>query len=62
MPAAELIGRYALKFGCRLFDSLTWLFPILSKFLSDESNRVISNSFDNKLSVKFSAFAYYEGY
>ena len=61
MPTVDLIDSYALKFGnvkVAYFGALTWSFPILAKFLSDESIRVISNRFDKKLNVKKSAFKF----
>ena len=59
MPTVGLINSYAVKFGkadVAYFGSLTWLFPILTKFLSDESIRVISDRFDKKFNVKKSGF------
>lgn len=61
MPTVDLIDGYALKFGnadVAYFGSLTWLFPILTKFLGDESIKVISNRFDKKINVKKSAFKF----
>ena len=61
MPTVGLINSYAVKFGkadVAYFGSLTWLFPILTKFLSDESIRVISDRFDKKFNVKKSAFKF----
>jgi len=61
MPTVDLIDSYALKFGSvevDYFGSITWLFPILTKFLSDNSVRVISNKVDKKLNVKKSAFKF----
>ena len=61
MPTLDLIDSYAVKFGnaeVAYFGSLTWLFPVLTKFLSDESIRVISDRFDKKFNVKKSAFKF----
>jgi len=61
MPTVDLINNYATKFGnmeVAYFGSLTWLFPILTKFFSDESVSVISERFDKKFNVKKSAFKF----
>jgi ubiquinone/menaquinone biosynthesis C-methylase UbiE len=61
MPTVDLINSYAVKFGnveVAYFGSLTWLFPILTRFLSDESVSVISDRFDKKFNVKKSAFKF----
>lgn len=61
MPTVDLINSYAVKFGnsdVAYFGSLTWLFPILTKFFSDESIEAISNRFDTIISVKKSAFKF----
>lgn len=61
MPTVDLINSYAVKFGnadVAYFGSLTWLFPILTKFFSDESILAISNRFDKMINVKKSAFKF----
>ena len=61
MPTVGLIDSYALKFGSvevAYFGSITWLFPILTKFLSDNSVREVSNNVDKRLNIKKSAFKF----
>lgn len=40
------------------FGSLTWLFPVLSKFLNDKTISAISNNFYRIISVKKSVFKF----
>ena len=40
------------------FGSLTWLFPILRKFLNDDLMKEISSSFDKKINIKKFAFKF----
>jgi ubiquinone/menaquinone biosynthesis C-methylase UbiE len=61
MPTVDMIHCYSLKFGkvdVAYFGSITWLFPVLSKFLNDKTTSNISNVFDKIISVKKSAFKF----
>ena len=61
MPNTDLISSYIGKFGHAnvvYFGSITYLFPLLNKFMSDESITALSNSFDKKLNIKKSAFKF----
>lgn len=61
MPTVNMIHCYDLKFGkmhVAYFGSLTWLFPVLSKFLNDKTISAISNNFYRIISVKKSVFKF----
>ena len=57
----DLISSYINKFGhadVAYFGSITYLFPLLNKFMSVESITALSNIFDKKLNIKKSAFKF----
>ena len=61
MPNIKLITRYEKKFGhvdVRYFGSITWLFPFLKIFLSDNSINTLSNKIDKLIKVRRSAFKF----
>jgi ubiquinone/menaquinone biosynthesis C-methylase UbiE len=61
MPTIKLLEKYTVKFDnveVAYFGSLTWLFPILRKFLNDDLMKEISSSFDKKINIKKSAFKF----
>ena len=61
MPTIKLLEKYTVKFDnveVVYFGSLTWLFPILRKFLNDDLMKEISSSFDKKINIKKSAFKF----
>ena len=61
MPTIKLLEKYTVKFDnveVAYFGSLTWLFPILGKFLNDDLMKEISSSFDKKINIKKSAFKF----
>lgn len=61
MPNTDLISSYISQFGhadVAYFGSITYLFPFLRKFKSEESIANLSNSLDKKLNIKKSAFKF----
>ena len=61
MPTIKLLEKYTAKFDnveVEYFGSLTWLFPILKKFLNDDLIKDISSTFDKKINIKKSAFKF----
>lgn len=61
MPNIDLISKYIAKFGkgeVAYFGSITYLFPLLRKFKTEESITSLSNSIDKKLNIKKSAFKF----
>jgi len=61
MPTISLIEKYTKKFGyaeVRYFSSITWLFPILSKILSEKKVCTFSNYIDKVFNIKKSAFKF----
>tara|TARA_B100000780_G_scaffold84908_1_gene58184 strand:- start:3040 stop:3780 length:741 start_codon:yes stop_codon:yes gene_type:complete len=61
MPTIKLLEKYTVKFDnveVAYFGSLTWLFPILRKFLNDDLMKEVSSSFDKKINIKKSAFKF----
>jgi len=61
MPTISLIIKYTEKFGyasVKFFGAITWIFPLLSKILSEQMVANISNWVDAKLSVERSAFKF----
>ena len=61
MPTIKLLEKYTVKFDnveVAYFGSLTWLFPILRKFLNDDLMKEISSSFDKKINIKKFAFKF----
>ena len=61
MPSLKLINNYIEAFGfgeVKYFGSLTWLYPILNVFLSENKIAKFSNWFDTKINVKKSAFKF----
>ena len=61
IPDLNLINNLTKKFGyaeVKFFGSLTWLFPILSFFLSEKLIKNFSDWFDVKFNIKKSAFKF----
>lgn len=61
MPTVDLINQYALKFSnleVAYFGSITWLFPILKLFLTDDRILQFSNTIDRRLKITKSAFKF----
>ncbi len=61
MPTINLIEKYTDKFGyaeVRYFGAITWLFPLLKFFLSEERITKFSNWIDKNLQIRKSAFKF----
>lgn len=61
MPTISLIDKYTEKFGhaeVRFFGAITWIFPLLSKILSEQLVAKLSNWIDVKFNIKGSAFKF----
>jgi ubiquinone/menaquinone biosynthesis C-methylase UbiE len=61
MPNLTLIDDYKNRFGAievKYFGSLTWLLPLLKIFMKESQLKNFSNSFDEKLNIKASAFKF----
>jgi len=61
MPTINLINKYTEKFGnsrVKFFGTITWVFPLLSKLISEPTLTRISNYIDSKLNIKRSAFKF----
>jgi ubiquinone/menaquinone biosynthesis C-methylase UbiE len=61
MPTISLINKYTEKFGhseANFFGSIAWIFPLLSKIISEQAITKISNFIDAKFNVKGSAFKF----
>lgn len=61
MPTVDLIEEYGRRFGAvevTYFGSITWLFPILKRFLSKDRLDAFSDSIDKKFNIKKSAFKF----
>jgi ubiquinone/menaquinone biosynthesis C-methylase UbiE len=61
MPTISLIDKYTEKFGhaeVRFFGAITWIFPLLSKILSEQAVIKLSNYIDAKFNIKKSAFKF----
>lgn len=61
MPTIKLIESYIQKFGyaeVEYFGSISWLFPLLKIFMTDENLGELSNRFDKKINIKRSAFKF----
>jgi hypothetical protein len=61
MPTISLIDKYTEKFGyaeVKFFGAITWIFPLLSKILSEQAVTKLSNWIDAKFNIKGSAFKF----
>jgi len=61
MPTVDLINNYGEKFGnidVKYFGLITWTFPLLSKFLSEDLLFKFSNWVDQIFNIKYSAFKF----
>lgn len=61
MPTISLINKYTEKFGhaeVKFFGSITWIFPLLSKILSEQAVTKLSNWIDAKFNIKGSTFKF----
>jgi ubiquinone/menaquinone biosynthesis C-methylase UbiE len=61
MPDLDLIENYNKRFGSievKYFGSLTWLFPIMKIFMTEQQIKIFSQNFDKKFKVKKSAFKF----
>jgi ubiquinone/menaquinone biosynthesis C-methylase UbiE len=61
MPTINLIGKYTDEFGyteVRYFGAITWLFPVLKFFLSEERITKFSNWIDKNFQIRKSAFKF----
>lgn len=61
MPTLSLIEAYASNVSSvetQYFGSITWLFPVLNRFLNEDIVMRISNTVDEKLRIKKSAFQF----
>jgi ubiquinone/menaquinone biosynthesis C-methylase UbiE len=61
MPSISLIEEYTERFGqaeIKFFGAITWVFPLLSKILSEQAVTKLSNWIDAKFNIKGSAFKF----
>jgi len=61
MPTISLIDKYTKKFGhaeVKFFGSITWIFPLLSKVLSEQALNKLSNWTDANFNIQGSAFKF----
>ena len=61
MPTISLIDKYTEKFGhaeVKFFGAIIWIFPLLSKMLSEQAVTKLSNWIDAKFNIKGSAFKF----
>jgi ubiquinone/menaquinone biosynthesis C-methylase UbiE len=61
LPNLNLISMYGDKFKkveVEFFGSITWLMPILTKFINEEKASELSKFFDKKFRIKKSAFKF----
>ena len=61
MPTISLIDKYTEKFGyaeVKFFGAIIWIFPLLSKILSEQAVTKLSNWIDAKFNIKGSAFKF----
>ena len=61
MPTISLIDKYTKKFGyseVRYFGAVTWIFPLLSKVLTEKVMTEFSNWIDVVFNIKRSAFKF----
>ena len=61
MPTISLIDKYTEKFGhaeVKFFGSITWIFPLLSKVLSEQALNKLSNWTDANFNIQGSAFKF----
>jgi len=61
MPTMSLIEKYTEKFGyaeVKFFGAITWIFPLLSKVLSEQMLTKLSNWVDAKFNIQSSAFKF----
>jgi len=61
MPTISLIDKYTEKFGyaeVKFFGAITWMFPLLSKVLSEQALAKLSNWIDAGFKIQGSAFKF----
>jgi hypothetical protein len=61
MPTISLIDKYSQKFGhveVKFFGAITWMFPLLSKVLSEQVLTKLSNWIDASFNIQGSAFKF----
>ena len=61
IPTISLIDKYTKKFGyaeVKFFGAITWIFPLLSKVLSEQMLTKFSNWVDAKFNIQSSAFKF----
>jgi len=61
MPKIDLLDQYSILFGkisSSYFGSISWLCPLVAKFSSPEKAKLVSDWFDQKFSIKKSAFKF----
>jgi hypothetical protein len=61
MPTINLIDQYTKKFGyseVKYFGAVTWIFPLLSKVLTEKVMTEFSNWIDVVFNIKKSAFKF----
>lgn len=61
MPDLNLIENYNKRFDSievKYFGSLTWFFPIMKIFMTEQQIKIFSHNFDKKLQIKKSAFKF----
>jgi len=61
MPTINLIDKYTKKFGyseVRYFGAVTWIFPLLSRVLTEKVMTEFSNWIDVVFNIKRSAFKF----
>ena len=61
MPTISLIDKYTKKFEyaeVKFFGAITWIFPLLSKVLSEQALNKLSNWTDANFNIQGSAFKF----
>ena len=61
MPTISLIDKYTKKFGhveVKFFGAITWIFPLLSKVLTEQVIINLSNWVDVRFNIKRAAFKF----
>ena len=61
MPNLDLLDQYSILFGkisVNYFGSISWICPCVAKFSSIEYAKLVSDWFDQKFSIKKSAFKF----
>jgi hypothetical protein len=61
MPTVSLLDKYTKKFGhteVKYFGAITWVYPLLSKVLTEKVMSEFSNRIDTIFNIKRSAFKF----